>query len=276
MDFDVKEAISNFLKHTSDVHSFGNYVENVPIYPLFLGVHCVLVAGALRTRDGSKEFAKHHPLTSWFVSVVSCYGGTIIQNFLLAQPILAALKNEQILILGTIAWYLVFFSPGDFFWEALQLKIFKAILVMLKELHRLRMIINGIAVGTSLHPSTPLIIIINGAIRGNGAKFLMKPLDHFVRGGMVSSFELLAPHFSTKSSVVISALLWNHTVKFVDIPISREALLVYILLFMVCMQLSFVLFEAGDPYLYLESAACHLFLTLPSELSLRVRKSKME
>ena len=81
---------------------------------------------------------------------------------------------------------------------------------------------------------------------------------------------------STKSSVIISALLWNHTDKFVDIPITREALLVYILVFMVCMQLSFVLLEAEDPYLYLESAACHLILTLPSELSSRVRKSKME
>ena len=57
MDFDVKEAISNFLKHTSDVRSFGNYVENVPIYPLFLGVHCVLVAGALRTRDGMERIS---------------------------------------------------------------------------------------------------------------------------------------------------------------------------------------------------------------------------
>ena len=38
--------------------------------------------------------------------------------------------------------------------------------MMLKELHRLRMIINGVAVATSLHPPTPLIIIINGAIRG--------------------------------------------------------------------------------------------------------------
>lgn len=51
---EAREGFENFLTHTSDFQSFGRYLETVPIYPVFLGVHCILVALALRSRESGK------------------------------------------------------------------------------------------------------------------------------------------------------------------------------------------------------------------------------
>lgn len=55
MDIDVKAGIGNFLKHTSDVHTFGKYVERIELYPVFLTVHALLIAIGLRSRDGKNN-----------------------------------------------------------------------------------------------------------------------------------------------------------------------------------------------------------------------------
>lgn len=55
MDIDVKAGIENFLKHTSDVHTFGKYVERIELYPVFLTVHALLIAIGLRSRDGKNN-----------------------------------------------------------------------------------------------------------------------------------------------------------------------------------------------------------------------------
>ncbi len=61
------------------------------------GIHFIFVLGAY-------DFAKKHPLSSWFVSLVSGYGGSIIQNFLLAQPIMLVLKDERNFITASLIW----------------------------------------------------------------------------------------------------------------------------------------------------------------------------
>ena len=48
---DAEQGLENFLAHLTDIHSFGRYLETVSIYPVFLSVHCILVALALRNHD---------------------------------------------------------------------------------------------------------------------------------------------------------------------------------------------------------------------------------
>ena len=48
---ELQEGLENLLTHSSDIHSFGRYLETVSIYPVFLSVHCILVALALRNHD---------------------------------------------------------------------------------------------------------------------------------------------------------------------------------------------------------------------------------
>ena len=48
---EVQDGLENLLPHLSDIHSFGRYLETVSIYPVFLSVHCILVALALRNHD---------------------------------------------------------------------------------------------------------------------------------------------------------------------------------------------------------------------------------
>jgi len=276
---EVQKGLENFLAQSSDIHSFGRYLETVSIYPVFLSVHCVLIALALRTHDnGTREFAKNHLIPSWFVCVTSCYGGTIIQNILLSEPIIVVLRNEKTLLLGSLSWYLVFFCPHDLFWKTCQLKLVKAILLFLKEVHRLRMISNGVAIASVAYPDTWAITVMIGAIRGSGAKFIMKPLFHFVKGDMMICSELLKPHFSTRSSVIISFLLWNQSSGFFEIQLTREALLVAIFIYMTFFQIMPLFIDSiKDPYAVIQDPICYVLFTLPAEMFRNVgRKAKAE
>eukprot|EP00794_Sanderia_malayensis_P008222 gene8222-9102_t len=171
--------------------------------------------------------------------------------------------------------YLVFFSPADIVWKILEFKISRALLRVLKEVHRVRMIQNGIALAAKLHPDSWLIIIIIGAVRGSGAKFLMKPLDHIVRGELISSNELLQPHFATKSALLVSALLYSEA--FAGFNITRQVMVIFIIACLVLFQVAFIFTSIEDPYLKVEKILSYAFMKLPQELfSKHDKKSKTD
>ena len=110
-------------------------------------------------------------------------------------------------------------------------------------------------------------------------KSTLNPMLHRVAASLVKETLIkfhLAFFSSTKSSVIISALLLNDAVNFIDIPITRQALLVCILAYMMCFQLSFLLTNIKDPYIYLEDIASYLILTLPAELLSEAKKTKTD
>lgn len=83
---------------------------------------------------------------------------------------------------------------------------------------------------------------------------------------------------STRSSVIISVLLWGQSSGFLDVPITREALLVAIFLYMAVCQIFLLLTDsARDPYTAIGDPICYVLFTLPAELFSDVkRKSKTE
>lgn len=256
-----------------DHHELANKLVTVEMSPYFICIHYCLVTLSMRHRTGSREYASEHPFPSWFVCVTSCFGGTLLMNFLLGRPIIQVYSNTSNVIMATLIWYFVYFSPLDMFYKFTQLKFVKAAMLVLKEVHRIRMISNGVGEASKQHKDNIIIVTLIGCVKGSGAKFLSRPLDHLIRGNMISDNEFLKPTFSTKHSVVISVLLFGLRAGYFDMK--EEMLLAVMFVIAAIAQTSIFLFGIKDPYEKLEKLLCNVLLRMPDELA-RSEKSKKE
>ena len=262
----VNMDIDSIMKNVPrDVPSMADHVANVKMFPVYLTVHYLLVTLSLRSRPGAKQFAKDHPFSSLFVSVTSCFGGAIIQSFVLGESLLKPFYNTRNVSLAAATWYLVMFSPFDVVEEFFSTKLCKGVLLVLKEVHRIRGITDGVLIGMKLQSGNWLLPLILGCIRGSGAKFLMRPLDHFMRGEVMSGHELLKPHFSTKMSVASSLfLLLQHDRYF---KMSQPMMMLSLAATAAAFQLGMLLADIRDPYEYVENVVCSVAIKAPEALS---------
>jgi TRIC channel len=56
---------------------------------------------------------RRHPLSCWLSSMVVCFAGSFLANFLLGEPMVATFKRHEDIVLATVVWYLIFYSPFD-------------------------------------------------------------------------------------------------------------------------------------------------------------------
>lgn len=57
-------------------------------------------------------FSRRHPLSCWISSIVVCFAGSFLANFLLGEPIIAPLKKHDDIILVTFQSTYVLYSLG--------------------------------------------------------------------------------------------------------------------------------------------------------------------
>merc|ERR1719495_415811 len=81
-------------------------------YPLFDLCHFTLAALAVRKEVGDK-FSRSNPVATWLACMTASFAGSMIANPLLGKPILGAISSEYNVLLATIIWWGVFYSPGD-------------------------------------------------------------------------------------------------------------------------------------------------------------------
>lgn len=53
----------------------------------------------------AEGLAESNALACWLCGMLSCFGGKIIANFLLGQPIMAAFSSTKHIIAATVVWY---------------------------------------------------------------------------------------------------------------------------------------------------------------------------
>lgn len=55
--------------------------------------------------QGAEALAESNALACWLCGMLSCFGGKIVANFLLGQPVIAAFNSTKHIITATIVWY---------------------------------------------------------------------------------------------------------------------------------------------------------------------------
>merc|ERR1712045_966747 len=136
----------------------ANQVTKLKMYPYFDLAHAALCCLAVRDdlANGSLPFSRKHPLALWVSSMLVIFAGGILANLLLGEPVLAPLKNNNQLLLSTIVWYLIFYSPFDVGYKFFKFLPIKVICAALKEVYRAKKVHDGVTHAAKLlHQGQP-------------------------------------------------------------------------------------------------------------------------
>lgn len=239
----------------------ANQVIKLKMYPYFDIAHSLLCALAVREDlgSGAQAFSRKHPLSCWLSTMLVIFAGGMVVNGLLGEPMLAPLKNTPQLIIGTVTWYLVFYTPFDVGYKVAKFLPVKVVASAMKEIYRAKKVYDGVSHAAKLYPNAYVIMIIVGTLKGNGAGFT-KLVERLIRGAWTpTAMETMQPSFYTKASLVASIIFVLD--KKTDLISAPHALVYFgIVIFFVYFKLSSILLGIHDPFVPFENLFCALFL----------------
>nr|CAD7394244.1 unnamed protein product [Timema cristinae] len=257
----------------------ANQVVKLKMFPYFDIAHCVLCA--LHVREdlgaGAHAFSRKHPMSCWLSTMLVVFAGGMLCNGLLGEPILAPLKNTGQLVVATVVWYVVFYTPFDIGYKAAKFLPIKLVCAAMKEVYRIshscpvsmsmshifyyrcKKVYDGVSHAAKLYPNAYIIMILIGTLKGNGAGFT-KLFERLIRGVWTpTAMEFMQPSFPTKACIVASIIFVLD--KKTDIISAPHALVYFgIVIFFVYFKLSSVLLGIHDPFVPFENLFCALFL----------------
>jgi trimeric intracellular cation channel len=94
------------------------------------------------------------------------FAGSILANFLLGESPIKDFAQHQHLLLATVCWYLVFYSPLDIVARSLRFLPVRIVVGVGKEVHRAKKIFDGVHSTLAIYPDGYIIVIIIGAVKG--------------------------------------------------------------------------------------------------------------
>ncbi|KAI1727319.1 TRIC channel domain-containing protein [Ditylenchus destructor] len=239
----------------------GSYVQRLKMYPYFDIAHYILMVCTVRDDLGltSAAFSRRHPLSCWLSSMVVCFAGSFLANFLLGEPIVAIFKKHDDIILASIVWYLIFYSPFDIAYKISKVLPVKIFLCILKETQRCYKIHHGVVYASKLYPNAYLIHILVGTAKGAGSG-IIRILEQLLRGvWMPQQSEILRPTFTTKACVVASIIFaLDKNTTLINLP--HEITYLGLVVFFVYFKLSAILLNVVDPLAPFENLFCAVFM----------------
>ncbi|XP_037936232.1 trimeric intracellular cation channel type 1B.1-like [Teleopsis dalmanni] len=238
----------------------ANQVIKLKMFPYFDIANSLLAALGVREDLGpnAQSFSRKHPLACWLSTMLVVFSSSMAANALLGEPILAPLKNTPQLLVGTVVWYLVFYTPFDIGYKIGKFLPIKLVASAMKEIYRAKKVYDGVSHAAKLYPNAWIIMIIIGTLKGNGAGFT-KLLERLIRGAWTpTAMEFMQPSFYTKASLVASIIfVLDKKTDWISAP---HALVYFgIVIFLVYFKLSSILLGIHDPFLPFENLCCAIF-----------------
>ncbi|KAG1654487.1 Trimeric intracellular cation channel type 1B.1 [Nymphon striatum] len=238
----------------------ANQAIKLRMYPFFDIAHCAITCMYVREdlASGAQVFSRKHPLACWISSMFSIYAGAILSGVLLAEPVLTPFNNNNQVILATIVWYLIFYSPFDIVYKVCKFLPIKLILASFKEIYRCKKVHDGVVHAAKIYPNGYLIMIIIGAVKGNGSNFT-KIFERLLRGIWTpAAIEILQPGLPAKTAVVAAVIfVLDKKTEFITAP--QALVYLGIILFFVYFKLTSLLLGI-DHFVPFENLFCALFL----------------
>lgn len=236
-------------------------VHRLRMYPYFDLAHYMLMTVSVRDdlATGASLFSRKHPLSCWLSSMLMCFAGSILANFLLGEPVIAPFKRQDDVFLATVVWYFVFYSPFDIVYKFTKLLPVKIALCVLKEVQRASKVAHGVSHASKLYPSSYLVHILIGTAKGAGCGIL-RTMEQLVRGVWIPAHnEALRPSFSTKACCVAAVILvFDRHSRYFSAP--HDVIYLGIVGFFVYFKLSAVLLNVHDPFAPFENLFCAVFM----------------
>ena len=89
----------------------------------------------------------------------SIFSGQLLAGFLLGEPVLSAFKNSHDVVLATVVWYLMFYSPFDVCYKLSKFTPCKVVFAAMKEVIRCKKVHDGVAHAAKVYPNGYLIMV---------------------------------------------------------------------------------------------------------------------
>ncbi|KAH0534600.1 trimeric intracellular cation channel type 1B.1 [Cotesia glomerata] len=238
----------------------ANQVIKLKMFPYFDIAHSVLCA--LHVREdlgpGAQAFSRKHPISCWLSTMLVVFAGGMLCNGLIGEPILAPLKNTPQVIVATVVWYVIFYTPFDIGYKVAKFLPVKILFSAMKEIYRCKKVYDGVTHAGKLYPNAYLIMILIGTLKGNGAGFT-KLFERLIRGVWTpTAMEFMQPSFPTKACLVASIIFVLD--KKTDLISAPHALVYFgIVIFFIYFKLSSILLGIHDPFVPFENLICQIF-----------------
>ncbi|XP_074115943.1 trimeric intracellular cation channel type 1B.1 [Cotesia typhae] len=238
----------------------ANQVIKLKMFPYFDIAHSVLCA--LHVREdlgpGAQAFSRKHPISCWLSTMLVVFAGGMLCNGLIGEPILAPLKNTPQVLVATVVWYVIFYTPFDIGYKVAKFLPVKILFSAMKEIYRCKKVYDGVTHAGKLYPNAYLIMILIGTLKGNGAGFT-KLFERLIRGVWTpTAMEFMQPSFPTKACLVASIIFVLD--KKTDLISAPHALVYFgIVIFFIYFKLSSILLGIHDPFVPFENLICQIF-----------------
>ncbi|KRY67043.1 Trimeric intracellular cation channel type B-A [Trichinella pseudospiralis] len=233
---------------------------SLKLYPYFDIAHYIMMTMSVREDLGSGAvvFSRKHPLSCWFSSMLMCFAGFILSNFLLGEPIVTVFMRHSDVLLATTVWYIVFYSPFDIAYKTVKFYPIKLILLISKEIHRTNKVYSAVVHAMQLYPNSYLIMAILGVAKGAGSG-IIRTFEQLVRGSWSPlTNEFLRPSLATKSCIVASVIFILEKMNMIPLP--HEAVYTVVVSFFIHFKLSSFVLGIHDPFLPFENLFCAIFM----------------
>lgn len=241
-------------------------LANLQMFPFFETAHYIISVMALREQPGVLEVAHRSPFACWFSSMLFCFGGAILSGLMLAEPPVAPLSNTTSVLLASMIWYLVFYSPQDLMYSCASISPVRLLLAGMKEVTRTWKVLSGVVQAQKKYENGLLVMIAVGWAKGAGGG-LISNFEQLVRGiWKPETNELLKMTYPTKITLigaVLFALQQNHY-----LPLKKHHLMLIYTVFNVTNKVRMMLTgSSSSPFAYMESAMYHMLFARPATYS---------
>ncbi|KAL2099609.1 hypothetical protein ACEWY4_004003 [Coilia grayii] len=211
------------------------------------------------------EVAHRSPFACWFSSMLFCFGGAILAGVMLAEPPVAPLSNTASVLLASVVWYLVVYSPQDLVYSIASIAPVRLVLTGMKEVTRTWKVLGGVVQAQRKYDGL-LVMIAVGWAKGAGGG-LMSNFEQLVRGiWKPETNELLKMTYPTKITLigaVLFALQQNHY-----LPLKKHHLMLIYTVFIVSNKIRMMLTgSSSSPFAHMESAIYHTLFARPAAYS---------
>merc|ERR1719394_102043 len=187
------------------------------------------------------------------------FAGSLLANPLLGKPVLAAVSNETQVMLATVVWWAVFYSPGDIVYTLVKNLALYVPICVVKEIYRAKKVLGGMNDAAKIFPDNEMIIIMIGVLKGNGSGF-MKPITRLILGDWTpNKSELLKFSITSKECVAAALLFLSHQLGYLTV-LSFDLLYISVVTTFIIIKLSGVLADPIDPFIPLENSVSFLAL----------------
>jgi len=176
---------------------------------LFDIVHFILCIQGERgdLGDSFEVTSRQHPLASYVSSMLACFAGGVLVAPLCGEPLLGAFGDSTKLMIASLLWFLIYYSPQDFAYKGSKLFPVRLVLYLIKGLYYPKKVVAGIEHAKHVLPGNFLALLLVACCKGNGSG-LIKPLCRLLRGVWTpTSLETLLPSVTTKYCLLSALLL---------------------------------------------------------------------